>query len=301
MTSSYLDCKPLSSGNIEYYFTNLKKLGEGSYGVVYSANSSENALSIIGPDLPNTVAIKLMSIDQKHLEELRNEIQIMKTINIPRTLKYYGCFVDEYKSVYLITELAPGQDLFELIANDKLTTLHKNDIAAQLAQAIHDMHAAGLIHRDIKPENIIYDMDTKRLTVIDYGMSCIHASRLGNCTHNTGTLAYFDYHLVPGNVNSMKHADWWSFGQTIIPLYTSMLLWDEVNNTYFPLDRTYLMHIPIQYHDILGLLTNPKIPQYMRPSPDKILEIFSGHGHAHLVSAPKYNTVHKSNYKMGSV
>ncbi|MFD0069174.1 protein kinase, partial [Streptomyces sp. NPDC127574] len=42
-------------------------------------------------------------------------------------------------------------------------------LAAGLAHALQDIHAAGLIHRDLKPSNVLVTIDGPR--VIDFGIA----------------------------------------------------------------------------------------------------------------------------------
>jgi serine/threonine protein kinase len=44
-------------------------------------------------------------------------------------------------------------------------------LARHLLEAVHFMHANGVVHRDLKPENVVVDDDGSRLFVIDYDLA----------------------------------------------------------------------------------------------------------------------------------
>jgi serine/threonine protein kinase len=127
---SYFDCKELQE-DIELYFDNLKVIGTGAFGTVYSADTTLKAYEEIGVDLPSTIALKELSIYAEGREELLHEIQIIKRLDNPWTMKYYGCF-ESNSLLYIVTELVPGKDLYDCIS-DRLVTLDQKDIIVKIS------------------------------------------------------------------------------------------------------------------------------------------------------------------------
>jgi serine/threonine protein kinase len=286
---SYFDCKELKKEGIEHYFNNLRVIGSGAYGTVYSANSKLEAYKEIGADLPSTVALKKLTISPEQREILLNELQIMKHLDSPWTMKYYGCF-ESASLIYIVSELVPGRELFDCIV-DRLLTPHQMDIiASKLAQAITYLHSIGFIHRDLKPENIMFDTTTNSLMLIDYGLACFHSKvpTLGKCDGVAGSPGYFDPVLLnSGNIeiNNLILSDWWSYGQIVFVVYTGIPLWgpppgggpdryesfEDTITSYPPL----VNEIPLRFQYILSKLTNPHLDQHERPSPHEILTTFT--------------------------
>lgn len=96
-----------------------------------------------------------------------------------------------------------GGTLANLIYNKKKpVTLHeKVRILGQVAKALADLHAAGIVHADIKPANILLSGDEPpAVRLADFGLSIIHArnihssvmkSTLAMTTQTQGTPVYY--------------------------------------------------------------------------------------------------------------
>jgi len=72
--------------------------------------------------------IKRDVADEAYLQNLNNEIKILKILDHPNIVKLYEIYQDQ-KNIYLITEYLEGGELFDLI----LKTKHFNEnIAAKI-------------------------------------------------------------------------------------------------------------------------------------------------------------------------
>lgn len=122
---------------------------------------------------------------------LVSEIEIMRMIDHPNTVKVYEFFEDD-KSFYITMEFCLGGELF-----DKIRTTQKLDeysvckIMKQLFSVIAYLHYRDIVHRDIKPENILLEdrNDEYQLKLADFG----NASKItkGNkLKGETGTCYY---------------------------------------------------------------------------------------------------------------
>ena len=139
-------------------------LGAGGMGVVHRAEDK-----VLG----RAVAIKFIekggasegNAARRFLREARaasqlNHPNIVVVHEIAETAEHY----------YLVMELVRGSSLREHIRRRALSLPAALDIAAQMAAALADAHAHGLIHRDIKPENILVDQrGTAKLA--DFGLA----------------------------------------------------------------------------------------------------------------------------------
>lgn len=268
------DCKRLEMDSIEDYFVIGEQLGKGGFGSVFRATPTERARAEI-PDLPaeGDVAIKSIVAGTRTKEGIINEIMVLRALEPPRYTKYYGCFqgfrwpagrvrthfID--RRVYLVTDLIPGQDLYQLLKSDnELTEEQQATILSQIAEAILYLHAVGIAHMDIKPGNIMVDLDTDdgipSITVIDFNMTCILDKMKGSCSGRGGTPRYMDPKVKGYDKESLKRVDWWAFGLIAVELYGSI----EV--------------IPELYRDLIIAMTDPELPQSDRPDAETVAAIF---------------------------
>ena len=115
--------------------------------------------------------------------DVQDEIKILIKVRAhPNVLHFIDHFEDD-KSVYLVTELVTGGDLFSAIVdegqfsetmvnssyllllnwrcckrNDLLCSMflpQAAKLAKEMAQALHYIHQSGVTHRDLKPENVL--------------------------------------------------------------------------------------------------------------------------------------------------
>lgn len=45
---------------------------------------------------------------------------------------------------------------------------------SEILKSLDCIHSKGVMHRDVKPQNILFDLDTKKLTIIDFGLAEIY-------------------------------------------------------------------------------------------------------------------------------
>ena len=83
-------------------------------------------------------------------------------------------FYEDPNSIFIVTELCTGGELFDrIIQQTHFTEKKAKDTMYQILSAVSYCHAKGIVHRDLKPENVLYDSPdaNSNLKVIDFGTS----------------------------------------------------------------------------------------------------------------------------------
>lgn len=142
----------------------LEKLGAGGMGEVYLAEDMR---------LGRKVAIKILSEEyttsKDRLNRFEQEASAASALNHPNILTIYEVGNDDGRH-YIATEYIDGTTLRRKIAAHRLETIEILDIAVQVASALEEAHAAGIIHRDIKPDNVMVRRNGY-VKVLDFGLA----------------------------------------------------------------------------------------------------------------------------------
>ncbi|EFL34073.1 conserved hypothetical protein [Streptomyces viridochromogenes DSM 40736] len=141
----------------------LRRLGAGGMGRVYLARSPGGrtvAVKVVRPDL---------AADGDFRDRFRHEVEIAKAVSGRFTAPVVDADPDA-PLPWLATSYVLGPDLTDVVATHGALPEHTvRALAAGLAAALQEVHAAGLIHRDMKPSNVLLAADGPR--VIDFGIA----------------------------------------------------------------------------------------------------------------------------------
>ncbi|MGW2981784.1 protein kinase domain-containing protein [Streptomyces humidus] len=141
----------------------LGRLGAGGMGVVYLARTPGGAL----------VALKVLLAEYAEepgfRERFRREVGIARRVDSPWAVPLVDADPDA-GSPWLATAFVPGPSLGEAVAaHGPLAEPGVRLLGARLAEALGEVHRAGLVHRDLKPGNVLIAHDGPRL--IDFGIA----------------------------------------------------------------------------------------------------------------------------------
>ena len=197
-----------------------RTLGVGAFGRVKLAKLKPKAEVGVGSgsdgNLPNqTFALKCLAkrgiVDSGLQGHVINECNIMKELNHPFILKFYGAMQDEH-TVYFLLEILLGGELFRSLRKEgQFPESTSRFYAASVILAFCQIHSKKIAYRDLKPENLAMDAEGY-LKLIDFGL----AKKLEG--GKTWTLCGTPDYLAPEVILNEGHdwaVDYWGLGVLI--------------------------------------------------------------------------------------
>jgi calcium-dependent protein kinase len=131
-------------------YKKIKFLGEGSFGAVYQVRNKYS-----GAICAMKIIKKSSACSREEEEEIRNEINILRTMDHPNILKIFE-FYSNPKEYSIITELCSMGELFDQIINKgPFDEKYSAYVLYQVFSAVNYCHKMHILHRDLKPENIL--------------------------------------------------------------------------------------------------------------------------------------------------
>lgn len=201
-----------SLGNVGHY--QLRKcLGQGGYGQVYEAWDQM---------LYRSVALKCLTIAPSGLgsDKLIQEARLAASLQHLAFVKIFG-FEEDGQSQYIVMELVRGHTLRSHLADFAADPDRTLDAVAQVAAAMAEAHASGLIHGDLKPGNLMLEPGGA-VRILDFGLSR-HidplATQSGTPEDPRGTIAYMAPERLTGRAPN-QGTDIYALGVILYQLAT---------------------------------------------------------------------------------
>ena len=190
----------------------LRRLGQGSMGVVYLAEKLDDSDK-------EYYAIKMLKpsvYEEEHkfacLERFKREAYAASKVKHPNIVEIIE-FGFEGSQPFIVMEYIQGISLKYFMGSEQFDGLDdrlKTKIIRQIAIALEKMHSMNIYHRDIKPDNIIVD-DDLNAKITDFGIARLPESELTLTKETFGTPNY----LSPEAFNTAKvdhRSDFFSLG-----------------------------------------------------------------------------------------
>ena len=125
--------------------------GHGGMGVVYAATQLK---------LQRTIALKLINPDRADDPQFRTQFVTESlraaALEHPHVIPVYDAGNDD-GLLFIAMRLVTGPTLHEELAAAPLPAPLVAAMVAQIADALHHAHGAGLVHGDVKPANVLID------------------------------------------------------------------------------------------------------------------------------------------------
>ncbi len=181
----------------------LKKIiGRGGMGEVWEAYHS---------GLHCNVALKILRPDQdtnpEVVQRFEQEVAAMCRLTHPNTVRVFDYGITEDGIWYYAMELLEGKTLLELVAGGKpLPVSRALHIVHQVARALAEAHANGIVHRDVKPENVFITQAGGELDfvkVLDFGIAKLSREAASTSITRTGAIFGTPTYMSPEAAKGM--------------------------------------------------------------------------------------------------
>lgn len=224
----------------------LRELGRGAMSVVYLGRDQK---------INRTVAIKTLSFEDEFEGTVPEEItrrffreaETAGRLNHPNIVTIYDVGEDQGLA-YIAMDYLTGEPLQHYAVPGKLLQIDEVVvIVMKVAEALEYAHSRQVVHRDIKPANIMYERETGRLKITDFGVAGV----LNANKTRTGTILGSPSYMSPEQVAGRKadgRSDLYSLGVSLYQLLRGELPFEapsltglmfKVSNTPTP-DVTFL-------------------------------------------------------------
>lgn len=192
-----------------------KKLGEGTYAVVYLGHTRNDPSSL--------VAIKKIKVNSEYKDGLSmdaiREVKYLQELCHQNVIALHDVFSSKDQNLNLVLEYLPLGDL-EMLIKDKNIQYGAGDVKAwmgMLARAVWYCHENFVLHRDIKPNNLLIASDGE-VKLADFGLARSFADPYLNMTHQVITRWYRPLELLYGARQYSSSVDIWSMGMVFAEL-----------------------------------------------------------------------------------
>ena len=176
----------------------IKKLGEGSFGLIYSAKTQHN-----------WYAVKLESRNRGQ-NLLENEACIMYYLRGKR-IPAIKSYANDLNFNILVMELMGKslEEIFESLPKKKMSVNCVAKIGIQMIEILEYIHKKHIIHRDIKPDNFVMGRGdkSKYVYLLDFGLAKkyrLKHYRMTKKKNLTGTARYASINALNGLTQSRR-------------------------------------------------------------------------------------------------
>ncbi len=150
----------------------VRRLSRGSMAIVYLAREQQ---------LKRLVAIKVLSPrlarDQRARLRFEREAQAAASLSHPNIVAVHRVGRLSNDLPYIVMQYVKGTTMKDrLQAQGALPMDEARRVIADIASAVATAHRKGIVHRDIRPGNVLYEEESGRTLLADFGIAAILAS-----------------------------------------------------------------------------------------------------------------------------
>lgn len=145
------------------HYNLLERIGEGGLGEVFRARDTK---------VGRTIALKLAPpglAEGPRRQRLIEDARAAATLSHPNIATLFDVGHHQGR-LYLAYEFVQGEALRQQLAAGPMNSRHALDLGLQIADALAEGHARGVLHKDLRPDSVI-ETAKGSAKVLEFGMS----------------------------------------------------------------------------------------------------------------------------------
>ncbi|UCC72757.1 MAG: serine/threonine protein kinase [Gemmatimonadota bacterium] len=150
----------------------VRRLGRGAMAYVYLARERQ---------LKRLVAVKVLSPklarDERARLRFEREAQAVAALSHPNIVAVHRVGRLSNDLPFFVMQYVKGRTMDErLQAEGPLPVSEARNVIVEVASALAAAHQKGIVHRDVRPDNVLYEEESSRALLSDFGIAAILAS-----------------------------------------------------------------------------------------------------------------------------